>query len=507
MELNVQQQQAMALARARQAQQANSQPQRPELFPGANAAETAWFQGLTAGFGDEIASALGTPIQMGIDAVQGKPFDPGRSFNTQLEQNQATMAADTEGHPVATALGNVGGALNLGGTLARGGLSLMNGAKPTVASLLTRGGAEGALYGGAYGAGEAEGGLANRLEAAGWGALWGAITGAGTGAVGGSIAKSFANRSIPEERALADQADQLYRAAEQNGVTASQQQTQQLAGQLRQIATDEGLITPAGRVTGNSNIQHILNTVDDYANGTMSVPQMQTVRKLFRDAAQSSDASERRLGSIMIEQFDNFTAPLAPELAQAREVYTRLMKSREIGRLIERAELNAGRYSQSGMENALRQEFRALSRKIVNGQARGFSAEEAEAIRQVADGGTMANFFQRIGKWAPTGPVSAGLGGGGAAIAGLATGNPLLAAGGAALMGTGAGSRAVATALTKNAAQHANNLARVGGSSNLPAIQSVPMNALTSLIAANSSQAPRIPGGVRALPNALSRVL
>lgn len=487
------------------------QPQRmerPELFPGANAVETAWFQGLTGEFGDEIVSALGTPIQMGVDAFQGKPFDPGRSFNTQLEQNRATMAADTEGHPVATAAGNVGGALQLGGTLMRGGATLMNGAGNTLRSIVPRAAAEGAIYGGVYGAGADEGDLGDKLEAGTWGALWGALTGAGAGAVGGSIAKRFAQQSIPTQQGLSQQADDLYRAAERNGVTASQQQTQQLAGQLRQIAADEGLITPAGRVTGNPNIQHILNTVDDYANGTMTVPQMQAVRKLFRDAAGSADAAERRLGSIMLEQFDNFTAPLAPELAQAREVYSRLMKTREIGQLIERAELNAGRYSQSGIENALRQEFRSLSRKIINGQARGFSPEEVEAIRRVADGGPLENFFRMVGKAAPRGPVSTGMATGVPFAIGNAFGGPgvgAVAAGGT--LAAGEASKAIATALTRNAAQHAQNIAAAGGSANMPQIGQVPRNVIQALIAAGGSQAPQIPNGVQSVPQALSQLM
>lgn len=513
MELTVQQQQAIALARARQAQQGASQPQqtapqRPELFPGANAVETGMFQSMTGEFGDEIASALGTPIQMGIDAVQGKPFDPGRSFNTQLEQNRAAMAADTEGHPFATAAGNVAGVVGLGGTLARGGLSLVQGAGNSLRSIVPRAAAEGGAYGAVYGAGADEGDLSSRLSAAGQGALWGAFAGGLTGLGAGALMRRYSQSAIPEERALADQADQLYRAAEQNGITATQQQTQQLAAQLRQIATDEGLITPAGRVTGNPNIQHILATIDDYADGTMSVPQMQSVRKLFRDAAGSSDASERRLGRMMLEEFDNFTAPLAPELAQAREVYTRLSKSREIGQLIERAELNAGRYSQSGLENALRQEFRSLSRKIINGQARGFTQEEAEAIRRVADGGGFENFLRLVGKAAPRGPVSTAASTGVPFAIGNAFGGPVagaMAAGGTLLAGEA--SRAAATALTRGAAQNANNLVRVGGRSNLPTVGSVPMSAITSLVAANSSQAPRTPNSLRAMPNVLSRLM
>lgn len=482
--------------------------ERPELFPGANAVETAWFQGLTGEFGDEIVSALGTPIQMGVDAFQGKPFDPGRSFNTQLEQNRATMAADTEGHPVATAAGNVGGALQLGGTLMRGGVTLMNGARPTVASMAGRGALEGLAYGSVYGAGADEGDLTDKLEAGAWGALWGALTGGAAGAVGGSIAKRYAQQSIPTEQALKTQVDNLYEAARQNGVTATQQQTQQLRSQLRQIATDEGLIAPSGRVTGNTNVQHILNTLDDYANGTMSVRQMQSVRNLLTDAAGSAERSERRIGRMLLQEFDDWTAPLANELASARTLNQRLHNTREIGQLVELAELQAGGYSQSGFENALRAQFRTLSRRIIKGQERGFSQEEAAAIRRVAEGGTFENFFRMVGKLAPRGPVSTAISTGVPFAIGNAFGGPV--AGAVASGGTlaaGEASRAVATALTRNAAQHAQNLTAAGGSANMPQIGQVPRNVIQALIAAGGSQAPQIPNGVQSVPQALSQLM
>jgi hypothetical protein len=117
-------------------------------------------------------------------------------------------------------------------------------------------------------------------------------------------------------------------------------------------------------------------------------------------------------------------------------------------------------YSQSGMENALRQQFKSLA---LNDRAMSrLSPEAQQAVKDVASGSPVGNLLRAVGKYAPHGPVStaAGLG------VGAMLGGPMGAAeGGMASLAVpvaGEAARAGATAMTKAAAQRALDTAALG---------------------------------------------
>jgi hypothetical protein len=146
-------------------------------------------------------------------------------------------------------------------------------------------------------------------------------------------------------------------------------------------------------------------------------------------------------------------ASKAKALREARNFYSRAKKAEELDKLVERAELSAPNFSASGMENALRTEFRALAKN--DRRLRRFTKEEQEAIRRVAKGGPMENTLRMLGKLAPTGVVSGALSSG----AGFVTGGPL---GAVALPAAGAAARYAATQMTLRNAAMANELVRRG---------------------------------------------
>lgn len=295
--------------------------------------------------------------------------------------------------------------------------------------------------------------------------LGGVGTGAAISGLANRSAQRAAERAVPTVQELEQQAGDKFQDAHRLGVTAGQQQTQGLAGDIRSIASQEGLISPTGRVSeAYPKAREALRLVDDYAQGDMSVPQMQTVRKVLSDAAKSPDDAERRIAVLMLKKFDDFTSPLAPELAQGRSLYTRAMRGEELETLRELAEANRSKYSASGVENALRNEYRALNRKIIKGQERGWSPDQAAAIRRVDEGTGLSNTARNLGKAAPTGPVSFMGSVGVPGLLGTALGGPALGATlatGAALGGYGA--RSAATAMTMRNAEIAELLARNGG--------------------------------------------
>src|SRR5690606_12298987 len=150
-------------------------------------------QGLTFGLADEALAGVRAPLEV----LTGRADTLGQGYNQALDQSRENVSAYRDRNPVAATGAEVLGGLLTGGTLAEGGATLMNTARPTVRNMIARGAGEGALYGGAYGFGTGEGGLENRaLNAAGGGAV-GALTGGAMGALGGRMASRAAKRAVP----------------------------------------------------------------------------------------------------------------------------------------------------------------------------------------------------------------------------------------------------------------------------------------------------------------------
>ncbi len=78
----------------------------------------------------------------------------------------------------------------------------------------------------------------------------------------------------------------------------------------------------------------------------------------------------------------------------ARDLWQRAKKTEILDQAVSDAELQA-----SGFENGLRTQFRALAKKINSGKLKGFSAEEVQAIRKVADGTRAGNVARFLGKF------------------------------------------------------------------------------------------------------------
>lgn len=307
--------------------------------------------------------------------------------------------------------------------------------------------------------------------------------------------QAFGKTSAPTVDALKGEAGQLYDAARNSGVTMNTTGTITLADDMYGLAQAEGIISPTGRVTGAyPKITEALKTFDDFASGgSMDVTQMQAVRRTLKDAAASADAGEQRIGKMMLEKFDDFVNAGVPQLREANAIYHRAKKGELIDTAIELAGSRAGQFTGSGFENALRTEFRALDRQIIKGTLKGITAEEAAAIKRVANGGPMENIARWFGKFAPTGVVSTAATAGGLFAGANAFGGPVagtIAAGTG--VGAGLGGRAIATALQKRNAEIASALMRRGGAA-------VPSKSQQAIIAALSAMAPGLGLAARGL--------
>ena len=190
------------------------------------------------------------------------------------------------------------------------------------------------------------------------------------------------------------------------------------------------------------------------------------LRKVVRGARASIDKDERRIGSMIAKEMDDYISRIGsadvisgnPQAASAalntaRDAWTRMSKSDVIQEAVEKAGVRAGQFSGSGFENALRTQFRQIAMNPK--RMRGFSQTEQEAIKKVAMGGPLDNAMRSLGKLAPTGVVSAGIGG----TAGYAIGGPV---GAVALPAAGAIARRGATKLTERNVDKLSDLVRRG---------------------------------------------
>jgi len=144
--------------------------------------------------------------------------------------------------------------------------------------------------------------------------------------------------------------------------------------------------------------------------------ELSTLRKFIQGAQKSADPDERRLATILKDDFDTYVANI-PESSvvggskqgladwkQARDTYAKLSKSEVFTDMLENATLDKSKFSMSGVENSLAQQLRQLAKN--DKKMRLFTEEEQEAIKKAAKGGATQNALRFVGKFAPTSAVS-----------------------------------------------------------------------------------------------------
>lgn len=210
--------------------------------------------------------------------------------------------------------------------------------------------------------------------------------------------------------------------------------------------------------------------------GPITLEKLETLRRIAKDAESAQRPADQRLAGEMVDAIDSYAEGLEAKdlmsgsteavqhVKQARDYWSRARKADTLDELVRRAELSAPNFSGSGMENALRTEFRALAKN--QRRMRLFTAEERVAIERVAKGGPLENGLRMLGKFAPTGLVSAV----GSAAAGAHFGGGI---GAVALPVAGGISRLAAKRMTMNNVAHANQLVRRGPQTSLTAQQAL----------------------------------
>jgi hypothetical protein len=207
----------------------------------------------------------------------------------------------------------------------------------------------------------------------------------------------------------------------------------------------------------------ITAAIDELTNAGIpkDYTELRALRKIIQGAQKSPDAEEKRLATILKSEFDDYVLNI-PESAvtqgskaglkawkEARDIYSRMSKAEVFEDMLDKAEITKGKFSQSGLENAL---FTELKNLAVNPKKmKLFTKAEQKAIRDAAEGTSGQNALRVIGKFAPTSTVSSIL--------------PLLLTGasaplGLATTGIAIGARVGATQMRKKQVEQLANLMR-----------------------------------------------
>lgn len=247
----------------------------------------------------------------------------------------------------------------------------------------------------------------------------GMVAGMGTGAAFGVGAKQpFA----PTREELAAKSTQLFERAKESGVMFNAPKFANKMDGVMNSLRDEGYEVGGAYPKLDIAFKRLTDptTPKDFTGLT-------NLRKAIRSAQASIDPEERRMATILKDKFDDYVAnaPSSDILGantktgtalwkQARDEYSKLMKSDIFEDMFENAKLDVSKFTQSGYENSLAQQLRQLAKN--DKKMRLFTKEEQSAIKSAAKGSTVQNMLKFYGRFAPTSSVSGLFAGGGIAI-------------------------------------------------------------------------------------------
>jgi hypothetical protein len=282
----------------------------------------------------------------------------------------------------------------------------------------------------------------------------GMVAGAATGAAGGVRPRK--TEVIPTAEQLKAQATQAYDRANKAGVVISPQSLKDTYPTFTNVVKEAGFDPDL-----HPQVNVVLNRLAEEGQTPKTLQEMDTLRRIVRAPTKTFDnPDQQRVAYKLLDEFDNYIANLSDKdlavpkksvdlerfgvievedamspkvaskdavnsLKEARSLYSKSIKADTIADLIERAEITAGaNYTQSGLENALRQELKSLAKN--KKRLAGFNQTEKDAIIAAAKGGNLQNFLRYVGKLAPTSVIAGGGAVGLGYLAGGATGAAVL---------------------------------------------------------------------------------
>ncbi len=312
--------------------------------------------------------------------------------------------------------------------------------------------------------------------AAGAGAELGDEVGGDTGRVVGSVVaplgaslpmilrsgtRNLLPEAAPRISELKEAGRNIYRQIDNSGVTIESPGVSEFISRLSSTMRRQGF---NARI--HPKVAAALDEAASYDGRPLTISEIDRFRRVARGAALSLEPDEARLGSIMIQNIDDFLDDLPTQyvrnpqntdvgalMRQARDFWGRARKAELIEDAITKAKDQA-----SGFENGLRVQFR----QILNNRKKmqGFTEAEKDAMRQVVQGTKTSNLARLIGKLGFQEGQATNLIGAAVGITGggLVGGVP----GSLATLAAGQGARKIAQNLTLGNANFASALTRAG---------------------------------------------
>ena len=299
----------------------------------------------------------------------------------------------------------------------------------------------------------------------------GMLAGAGVGALGGI--RSQVREAAPSAEQLRNLSDLQYTNATKAGVVVS---PESLKAKLPSF--NEALKTEGYDPGLHPQLNAVVTRLQQETDAPKTLKELETLRKIVKAPTKTFDnPDQQRIAYRLLDEFDDYVENLDPKdlvgaakesktatkaLSKARNFYARSKKADVMSDIVERAEIRAGaNFTQSGLENALRQELKSLA--LNKKRMAGFTKAEQDAIKAAAKGGNVQNVLRSIGKYAATNPIPAYIGAGGGAAIGSAIAGPVGAAVGTlAVPAVGGLARAGATRIGMNRLQELQDMIALG---------------------------------------------
>jgi hypothetical protein len=292
--------------------------------------------------------------------------------------------------------------------------------------------------------------------------------------------KEAAKSTGPTNAQLRMTAKRSFDLADQAGVALKPQAYDRIIDRVFMKAGNKGYFA--------ANMPEIKNSFAELEKWRGSAPTLENLkgmREMLQSAWQPGKRQQNRILGKVISKFDEVIDNLRPNdlvsgdpmafeyLKMGRAQWRKLRKAEDVEKLTRGAARDAKRkYTQAGEETALRHRFGRFVES--DKKMRGFNPAERAAMERVVEGTPGGNLARHIGKYAPSSPAAAFLGGGvGGTVGGglgFLIGGPPGAVigsglGSAAVAGTGTLAKALATRSTKRNASLVDEMVRRGSKS------------------------------------------
>lgn len=277
----------------------------------------------------------------------------------------------------------------------------------------------------------------------------------------GNVGKAI-TQAAPDIKTIKAKATQAYNDLDNLGIRVKPEVFEGFASRLSAKLTKEGIDN-----TLHPKATAALNKITGDIGLSKRPSELETLRKVAKDAASSIDRADARLGNIIVNEIDNALDSLSTQIGgkfkEARALSQRAFKSQAVTDMIENASHTA-----SGMENGLRIEARKILKN--KKKRRGFTKDELSALRQIEQGTTASNTAKFLGKFGisegqATSMLGASIGIGGGGAIGAAFGPAGAAIGALTVPAIGQLAKNTAQRLTLKSTKFADDLSRAGKNS------------------------------------------